>query len=324
MPADGALEIHSAPFLTVIVPVHCGEQWLDETLQSLAAEVRDGVEVLVIDSSPDEGTAAVVRRFADRIPLELMRRPDLANWRTKTNFGVGRARAAHVCTLHQDDLWLPGRLDAVRAWIESAPQAALHLAPTAIIDRDGRTLGTWRCPLPADAPAPASLVLERLLVQNFVAIPSPVWRRDAWLACGGLDFDLWYTADWDVWLKLASAGPVHYHDTVTAAFRIHDSSLTVTGSRDPKDFEAQMRTVLDRHIGRLPPSRSAPVGRAARASIRINIALAAASAGGFGALVGAAGQLLALGPLGMVRYLRDSRLAERIAPRLRAKLSGAF
>ena len=59
--------------------------------------------------------------------------------------------------------------------------------------------------------APASLVLERLLVQNFIAVPSPVWRRDAWLACGGLDLDLWYTADWDIWLKLARHGPAVIH-----------------------------------------------------------------------------------------------------------------
>lgn len=311
------------PFLTVIVPVHRGGPWLTDTLESLAAEAAGDVDVLVIDSSPDDSAAAVVRSYAGRLALELLARPDLDNWRTKTNFGVAHARAAHVCTLHQDDLWLPGRIAAVRAWIAAAPEAALHLAPTAIVDRDGRAIGTWRCPLP-DGAAPAAQILERLLVQNFVAIPSPVWRRDAWLACGGLDEALWYTADWDVWLKLSSRGEVHYHDKVTAAFRVHGGSLTVTGSRDPADFEAQMRTVLDRHLGRVPASRSAPVGRAARASIRINSALAAASAGSVAAFGRAALALLGLGPAGLVRYLRDSRLVERVVPRLRARLSGGY
>jgi hypothetical protein len=34
--------------------------------------------------------------------------------------------------------------------------------------------------------------------------------------------------------------------------------------------------------------------------------------------------VLSLGPLGMRRYLRDSRLRERVASRLRAKMAGAF
>jgi len=314
----------SAPFLTVVMPVHCGERWIEKTLDSLAAEATDGIEVVVVDGSPDSHTADIVMRYADRVSLELIARPDLLNWRTKTNFGVECARASHVCMLHQDDLWLPGRIAAIRGWIEDAPQAVLHLAPTAIVDLNGRTLGTWRCPLPADAAAPAALVLERLLVQNFIAVPTPVFRRDAWLACNGLDVDLWYTADWDLWLKLASRGPVHYHDLVTAGFRIHGSSLTMTGSRDPADFESQMRIVLDRHVGRLAPARSAPVGRAAHASIKVNVALAAASGGGFGALGKALVQLFLLGPRGLHRYLRDSRLFERVVPRLRAKLSGAL
>jgi hypothetical protein len=219
---------------------------------------------------------------------------------------------------------LSGRVAAIRQWIEEAPEAVLHLAPTLIVDLNGRSLGIWRCPLPADTVAPAGLLLERLLVQNFISAPTPVFRRDAWLACNGLDVDLWYTADWDIWLKLASHGPVHYHDRVTAAFRIHGDSLTMTGSRAPADFENQMRIVLDRHVGRLAPARSAPVGRAAQASIKVNVALATASGGSLVALAKAVGQLFLLGPRGLHRYLRDSRLFERVVPRLRAKFSGAL
>ena len=111
---------------------------------------------------------------------------------------------------------------------------------------------------------------------------------------------------------------------MTAGFRIHGDSLTMTGSRDPADFESQMRIVLDRHIGRLTPARSAAIVRAARASIKVNVALAAASDGGWRALGTAASQLFLLGPLGLHRYLRDSRLFERVVPRLRAKFSGAL
>lgn len=312
------------PFLTVLMPVHCGERWIVPTLESLAAQAADDVEVLVIDGSPDGGTAGIIKRYASRLSIELHPRPDLDNWRTKTNFSVARARADHVCMLHQDDLWLPGRLAAIRRWIQGAPEAVLHLAPTQIVDQDGRALGTWRCPLPAEAPVPAQIMVERLLVQNFIAAPTPVFRRDAWLTSGGLDLDLWYTADWDIWLKLASCGEVRYHDEVTAAFRIHGNSLTMTGSRDPSEFEAQMRTVLDRHLSRIGPQRGALIGRAARASIKINVALAAASSGSARALARAAGELLALGPVGLHRYLRDSRLVERVLPRLRARLAGAL
>jgi hypothetical protein len=138
-----------------------------------------------------------------------------------------------------------------------------------------------------------------------------------------LDENLWYTADWDMWLKLAALGPVYYHDTVTVGFRIHGASQTVTGSRDTGDFAQQMQIVLDRHLDTLGGG-STGVERAARASIAVNTALAAASTGDVGSLLRAAGRVLGLGPSGIHRYLRDSRILERVAPRIRAKLTGAF
>jgi GT2 family glycosyltransferase len=311
----------STPWLSVIIPSYCGEQWIDASLGSLAAEEAEGIEILVIDSSPTPATLDIARTFSRRLHLRVFERRDLASWHTKTNFGVEVARASHICWLGVDDIWLPGRAAAARSWITGAPEASLHLAPSVIIDRRGQKLGLWRCPLSTGGGLPSALVIERLLVQNFVAAPAPVFRKDSWLACGGLDEELWYTADWDMWLKLAACGPVYYHSDVTIGFRIHGGSLTVTGSRDAAEFSHQMLVVLDRHISQLC-DRSQRVERAARVSIAVNTALATASIGEFKALFRAGSEILRLGPAGIWRYFRDSRIVERVAPRLRAKWSG--
>lgn len=313
----------SAPWLTVIMPCHCGEQWIDAALRSLAAEASEGVEVLVLDSSPTPATLDIARSYADRLRLRTFERRDLPTWQAKTNVGVEIAGASHVCWLHQDDLWLRGRATAVRAWIEATPEIPLHLAPSAFIGQAGEVLGLWRCPLPANGELRPALVTERLLVQNFVSAPAPIFRKDAWLACGGLDEELWYTADWDIWLKLALSGPIYYHDKVTTGFRIHGASLTVTGSHNIDDFERQLQVVLDRHLPRLGGG-STIVERAGRASIAVNVALAAASMGDRSGLLRAASKVLLLGPAGIHRYIRHSRIVDRVAPRVRAKLRGAF
>jgi Glycosyltransferase like family 2 len=313
----------SVPWITVVIPSYCGEQWIDASLSSIVSEAAEGVEVLVIDSSPTSRTRDIAQSYADRLRLRVLERRDLQSWQTKTNFGVEIAESSHICWLGVDDLWLSGRAAAIRTWIEAAPDAPLHLAPSAIIDKSGRKLGVWRCPLPANSEVQSGLVTERLLVQNFVAAPAPVFRRDAWLGCGGLDENLWYTADWDIWLKLVACGSVHYHDRVTVGFRIHNGSLTVTGSRDSTAFAQQMQIVLDRHLVKFV-GRSKGIERAARASITVNAALALASAGDPNGLLRAVSEVVRLGPAGIRRYLRDSRIVDRVAPRVRAKLRGAF
>jgi len=311
------------PWLTVIIPSYRGEQWIGASLSSIAAEAAEGLEVLLIDGSPTSATRDIARTYSDRLRLRILERCDLQSWQAKTNLGVSIADSSHICWLGVDDLWLPGRAAAVRTWIAAAPDAPLHLAASAIIGKGGQKLGVWRCPLPANAELRSASVTERLLVQNFVAAPAPVFRREAWISCGGLDETLWYTADWDIWLKLVACGPVYYHDKITVGFRIHGGSLTVSGSRNTASFAEQMQIVLDRHLPRFG-GRSRGIERAARASIIVNAALASAARGNLRGLLGAASAVACLGPSGIHRYLRDSRIMDRVAPRVRAKLTAAF
>lgn len=311
------------PWLSVVMPVHNGSEWIGASLESIAQQADDGIEVLVIDSSPDDAASQIARGFADRLRLRIFPDSPLISWQAKTNEGVQIAAADHICWLHQDDLWLPGRIVELRRWIAQDPDAALHVAASLIVDRVGRRLGVWRCPFRGEGPVPPQMFLERLLVQNFISAPAPLFRKDAWLVAGGMDEDLWYTGDWDIWLKLAEQGGVRHHEAPTTAFRIHGSSLTVTGSRNAQDFERQMKIVLERHLPRLTHRRGA-VQRAGLASIRVNGALAAASGGRWVGLLGAGARVLALGPSGIRRYMRDSRIVDRLVPRLRAKLTGSF
>lgn len=303
------------------MPVHEGAEWIAHTLQSLVGEVSDDLEIIVIDSSPTGQTETLVKQFAQQLPITFLRRTDIPPWQSKTNLGVKTASAEYVCILHQDDLWLPGRVAAVRRWIAAAPETVLHLAPSVFIDRNGHRVGLWTCPLPAERLLERDVLLERLLVQNFISVPAPVFSREKWLKCGGMDDALWYTADWDVWAKLAAIGPAIYHRETTTAFRIHGNSLTVTGSKDSADFAAQMETVLDRHLPALPVAARTRVEPAARTSIQINILLAAAASTKLAKLRALLVKVAALGPGGAKRYLRDSRIRQRILSRIRAGLS---
>jgi glycosyltransferase involved in cell wall biosynthesis len=313
------------PWLSVIMPSYNGQRWLAEALQSVADQNTAGIEVIFVDGSETDACRTIAEGFRGRLDIAIHSRPDLRTWTAKTNFALAEARGEWISMLHTDDLWLPGRCLALREWLPAYPDAAMHLHPAYFIDGAGRRVGRWRCPLPTGpAPCPPELLFERLLVQNFVAIPTPAIRRDAMSAIGGLDEALWHTADWDLYLKVAGRGSVYYHAAPLAGFRIHNNSLTVTGSRSLADYREQHRIVTRRHADRLPAGSRATTLRLAGASVEVNAALAAANNGRPGALIDAAGAVLALGSRLMLRYLRYSRIAERLLSRLRARLSGGL
>jgi hypothetical protein len=206
--------------------------------------------------------------------------------------------------------------------LTSRPNASWLCHASWFIDAGGKRLGRWRCPLPTRPdPLPGDLLRERLLVQNFLFIGAVIFRRDAALAAGGMDEELLYTADWDLWLKLAACGDAIYWPEPLSCFRIHDASQTVSISRHSQEFKRQLDTVLERHLEpwlvRRPSGQG--VARAARFSVEVNAALAAFGCGARPRVFPLARQWLAMGPGGWHRYLRDSRIIERTVSRLRAK-----
>lgn len=309
-----------APWLSVIMPTFNGARWVTAALESVRRQAADGMEVLIVDDGSTDATLDLVRAFEPSLPLRRVPHAPGGNWVRATNAGLRAARGRYACLLHQDDLWLPGRVDAIRrALADGGPEVRLLVHPARFVGPAGEGLGPWRCPLDAGLVHPEEFV-EHLLVQNFIAIPSPVFDTTLALRSGGLDESLWYTADWDLWLRLGSTGPVRVLDEPLAAFRVHPESQT---SARPTTFEErllQMTAVLERHLERWPVQgrRRRQVRHAAELSARVNAALAAAAQHQEGE--GAARLLvdfLALGPAGWRRYLRDSRIVERVVPRVR-------
>lgn len=311
------------PWLSVIIPVHMGERFLPATLASAAAEDPTGVEFRIYNSGEDDGAARrAVAPFFHRMQIVWDDVPHLSPWTTKTNKGVHEARASHIIMLHQDDLWLPGHLASVRAALKAWPEVTMSIASSRFVAADGRLLGAWRLPF-APGIHDGGSMRDTLLVQNSIAIPSPVIKRDAWLACGGMDEAFWYTADWDLYLKLIQLGDVAVRESITTGFRLHGGSLTMTGSRDAAAYRDQLERVLKKHSKTIE-LLSLGAEQKARTSITVNCALAAASGGDFSGLLGAIVSVAKLGPGGAASYIQKSRIIDRLIPRLKLALSRAL
>jgi glycosyltransferase involved in cell wall biosynthesis len=299
------------------MPTLNGAAFLREALASVERENDSGIHCIVIDGGSTDETLSIANEFASRMPLAIHERADSPGWVWSTNRALEMAQSPHCCMLHQDDLWLPGRSDVLKDILGSAPKLALVAHSVRYVDRAGRDVGRLSAPWRAwPNRLEADEAVSRLLVQNFVSLPGAVFRTQEARACGGLDESLWYTADWDFWLKLARRGEVAYLSKDLAAFRLHPASQTARGSVDESAFRKQLETVLERHSMQVRDKAS--VRNAAALSVSINVALAQESHGHAADWGSIALQALRAGPLALLRFVRDSRLSARVRSRIRA------
>ena len=306
------------PALSVIMPIYNGADTLKTTLESLVGSGDTLIEVLAVDQASSDGSRQILEDYSKRLPIKIIDALSGSNWMANTNIGLKAASAPLVTMLHQDDIWLPGRVDALLDLAKTYPNAELWLHPAWFMDSDNRLLGTFG---PAfggrERLIESGEAMRALFVQNSIALPAAMFRRTTALELGGLSEDLWYTADWDFWLKLAGSGSVAWMPLKLAAFRVHENSQTVQGSRDMQDFETQLSIPLERHVNTLPMVEAQRVKALAEASNCLNLFLAARFHNQPTSIRPFLGKFLRLGPIGWGAFLRDTRIIKRIWPRLR-------
>ncbi len=318
----------NSPWLSVIVPTYNGAAWLAQALDSIAIQRDADIEVIAIDDGSTDDTVAILRRYEKELPIRIIERGRVGSWVANSDYALRQAAGAYACFLHQDDFWYPGRLSKLRECTRQFLETVLWLHPVWFVDGYGKRLGRWTCPLPARPTGlTAEIVLEHMLVQNFVGMPAPLFRRDAFLATSGMDSRMWYVADWDLWLSLAEQGLTRYLPNTLAAFRIHMTSQTVQRGRDLNDLREQHWNVFQKHFPKWTMRDGftrANVQAAFEASTDLNLWLMARVQGEKASFRSLLWKLLRIGPRGWRRLSRDSRIGERIIARLKCRRRGQF
>jgi glycosyltransferase involved in cell wall biosynthesis len=141
------------PLVSVVIPVYNGERFLPDCLDSVLTQTWQPLEVIAVDDGSTDGSAAVLAR-ADAVRVIAQANQGVAAAR---NAGIAAARGHYIALIDQDDLWLPGKIEAQMRMLLADPSLDYVLTRQ-----------------------------ERFLEQG---TPAPSWLRTEWLdtALGGFE-----------------------------------------------------------------------------------------------------------------------------------------
>ena len=124
--------------VSVCMAAYRGERYIGEQIRSILSELRQGDELLVSDDAPGGETERIVRAFAQTDARVRYLRGEGKG--VVRNFErVLTAAAGDVLFLSdQDDVWLPGKVDAVLREIENGACLVVHDAR--VVDESLQTI----------------------------------------------------------------------------------------------------------------------------------------------------------------------------------------
>lgn len=233
------------PPVSVVMPSLNQARFLAKAVDSVMGQRIDGLELVVADGGSTDGSVELLAALAARFPGRLL-------WESASDGGpaqavnraVARARGALIGWLNSDDLYAPGAVARVLAHWARAPGDVMVYGEGEHVDAAGASLGAY----PTRGPdTPLAAWAEGCPICQ----PTAFFRRDAFVALGGLDESLCAAFDFEFWLRLFKAYPgrIGFVPHLQARSRLHAGGITL---RERERVALEGMQVIHRHLGPAP------------------------------------------------------------------------
>jgi len=135
--------------ISVIIPVHNGEAFLAEAIESVLMQSRPAAEILVINDGSTDGTADILKAYKGRVEARTFPHEGADAAR---NQGILLASGEYIAFCDADDLMHPDRLAVQSRALEGSPELDFvfgHLVEfqgsAAAVSRDGLNAKPGHC-----------------------------------------------------------------------------------------------------------------------------------------------------------------------------------
>jgi glycosyltransferase involved in cell wall biosynthesis len=254
------------PKISIVTPTFNQGKYIEETILSVLHQDYPNVEHLILDGASTDQTAEVVGKYRDRIHTFISEKDKGQS--DAINKGMRLATGDILTWLNSDDMLAPGALYAMA--LAFYYSRADIISGVVVLRSDNQTVArhiTGCCD--------GSLALRDLLdLENcwqrgqFWYQPETFFSRSIWEKAGSyVREDLFWSMDYDLWLRFAEQGAnLHAIGRDVAWFRLHDEQKT----HGQTVFLPELQKVRDDFVARAgsPGARPAtdppPVARAAR------------------------------------------------------------
>lgn len=195
--------------VTVIMAFYRGERYVREALESIAAQTRPPLEVIVVDDGSPTGESgtdagALIESLTLPFTPRIVRQGN-AGQSAARNAGIRAARGEYIAFLDQDDAWRPDHLERLVAVIEQDASLAWVFGDFDLVDESGSTL--VQAYLPTTGVLLDRRTIGDLVRTDIMALPSAsILRRSALVAVRGFDRRLSGYEDDDLVIRLFRDG----------------------------------------------------------------------------------------------------------------------
>ena len=205
--------------VSIIMPVHNAERFLEEAIRSVMAQTYPHWELLVIDdASTDSSMDIATRLAAEDNRIKVHSNPTPTGYpATPRNMAVDLAKGRYIAFLDSDDAWLPGKLEHQLPFFDESDNIAVVFSNYEKIDekseRDNRVVKARKV-----------TTYNKLLLGNVIGNVTALYDTER---VGKVYFHKVHHEDYAMWLSILKRGFVARNTgAVMALYRVTSNSVS--------------------------------------------------------------------------------------------------
>lgn len=248
--------------VSIIIPVHNDEKYIEETLTSIAQQTLRGFEVIVVDDGSTDSTPLVVERFAEQDARFSLIRQEHANAGVARNTGYEASQGEYVLFFDGDDIM---RSDMLEVMVENAKEydAEITVCQASSFSTDNIELDkTEWAAIGRDAWGPFGAEFNE--VYRGVDLPQTPffttigWAWDKLFKRSLIDeYDLRFQSISStndalfVFCAISLANRIVFIDEDLVLYRMHPKSISATRSKNPHNSRKAYEAISE-HLSQYP------------------------------------------------------------------------
>lgn len=205
------------PLVSIVTPSYNQAEFLEDTIQSVLAQDYLNIEYIIVDGGSDDDSVEIIKKYQSKLAWWVSEADK--GQASAINKGMAKTQGEIVAWLNSDDLYLPGAVSEAVASFQANPQAKFVFGNAITIDAEGYPLKELIFP---------DWGLEDLAGFRIICQPAVFMRREAFQSVDGLNPDYHFMLDHQLWLRIATLGPIKHEGMSWAAARHHGAAKNVS------------------------------------------------------------------------------------------------
>ena len=184
------------PKVSIITPSYNQGHFLEASIQSVLAQSYPNIEYIAVDGGSKDNSLEILKKYQKHFAWWVSEKDK--GHADALNKGFSRATGEILAWLNSDDVYYPHAVAEAVAILQERPEVGMVYANADLIDNSGAKIGQF-----------ASRQTDyRRMLRGSVHIPQATtfFRADLWRQVGPLDLSLFFSFDYDLWVKIAVGG----------------------------------------------------------------------------------------------------------------------